>query len=197
MILGSSDQPGPQFESMNKSIMQRLGIATGRGSEILKKEFNNSYSAARAALENATRVDSRDVAILNDNFNKPLSAWFVYDLLLRNIIDGDIDPALLYKYSKAEWIGQPRIEIDQLKAAQVDTERLENGTTTYSQIWAARGLRPSEQLKKILDEVKLIEEIEQREGVDLSFMKRGEKSVNKLFDRSSAGNASLESRGDS
>jgi len=186
-----------RYETMHKAILQRMGISTVRGAEILKREFNNSYSAARAALENAQRVDKYDISILNDNFNSPLSAWFTYDLILRGelSVSQDMDSVKrnIFAYSKASWINQPRIEIDQLKAAKVDTERLNNGTTTYSEIWAQRGLRPKEQFKSIVDEVKLIEEIEQTEGVDLSFMKRGDNNANELLDGTSVGDASNES----
>lgn len=197
MILGSSDQPGPEYETMHKAILQRMGISTVRGAEILKREFNNSYSSARAALENAQRVDKYDISILNDNFNSPLSAWFTYDQILRGELpvsqDMDSVKRNIFAYSKASWINQPRIEIDQFKAAKVDTERLNNGTTTYSEIWAQRGLRPKEQFKSIVEEVKLIEEIEQREGVDLSFMKRGDNSANELLNGTPVSNAPDES----
>lgn len=183
---------------MHNSILQRLGISTVRGSELLTRQFNNSFSAARAALENARRVDNYDISILNDNFNSPLSAWFTYDQILRGeiIVSDSIDNVKrkIYSYSKATWIGQPRIEIDQLKAAKENTERLNNGTTTYSEIWAARGLRPREQMKAIVDELKLIQEIEEKEGVNLNFMKRGEEqNGTELFNRSSISDVTKQS----
>jgi capsid protein len=136
-----NNAPGPGYEIMNDSIVGRLGMATGKGSENIKKSYKASFSASQASLENATRVDDGDRMILNNRFNQPIFASLQYEAAVKGLLPvTSIDhfKANMYAYTRSEWLPPPSRPIDNGKAAKADTERLNNNTRSFSDIYGGQ-----------------------------------------------------------
>jgi capsid protein len=133
-----NDAPGPNFEMMFKTIIRRLGMATGRGPENVSREYNSSYSASMASMENAGKFDDTDRMVVVNRFCQPLLMWMSYEAVLRGLLPVDsVDVFLqnMYAYTKTEWLPPKARPIDKQKAANADETRLKNGTRTYSDIF--------------------------------------------------------------
>ena len=166
-----SNSPGPSYEIMNNSITSRLGMATGRGAENVLRSYKASYSASMANIENAGRFDDSDRMILNNRFNQPIFAMLQYEAALRGILPvTSIDHFKnnLYAYTRTEWMPPPNRPIDHQKAAKADTERLDNNTISYSDIYGGRSKNWRAELRQKAIEKKYIKDLEEEYGVSMA-----------------------------
>jgi capsid protein len=137
-----SNAPGPGYDIMNDSIIGRLGMATGRGSENVKRSYKASFSASQASLENAERFGDYDRMILNNRFCQPIFAALQYEAAVRGILPVTSIShfkANMYAYTRTDWMPPPSRPIDSGKAAKADTERLGNNTRNFSDIYGTQG----------------------------------------------------------
>jgi lambda family phage portal protein len=133
-----NDAPGPNFEMMFKTIIRRLGMATCRGPENISREYNSSYSASMASMENAGKFDDTDRMVIVNRFCQPVLMWMSYEAVLRGLLPVKSSDAFLqnlYAYTRSEWLPPKARPIDKLKAANADDVRLLNGTRTFSDIF--------------------------------------------------------------
>lgn len=163
-----SNSPGQSYEIVNNSIMSRLGMATGRGSENVAKSYKASYSASQASIENARKFDDCDRMVLTNRFCQPLHTLMQYEAALRGILPVDsIDhfKANLYAYTRTDWMPPPHRPIDVNKAAKGDTERLSNHTTTYSDIYGGTGADWRKKMEQRAIELRHQKDLEKKYGV--------------------------------
>jgi lambda family phage portal protein len=133
-----NDAPGPNFEIMFKTIVRRLGMASCRGPENISREYNSSYSASMASMENAAKFDDSDRMTIINRFCQPVLMWMSYEAVLRGLLPVKSAKAYLqnlYAYTRSEWLPPKARPIDKQKAANADQTRLANGTRTYSDIF--------------------------------------------------------------
>jgi len=165
-----SNSPGPSYEIMNRSIVSRLGMATGRGAENVSRSYNASYSASRANIENATRFDDYDRMILTNRFCQPVFSMMQYEAALRGILPvSSIDHFKnnLYAYTRTDWMPPPNRPIDHQKEAKADSERLGNNTRTYSDIYGRQGQNWRVALRQKAIEKAYMKELEQEFDITL------------------------------
>ncbi len=137
-----SSSPGPGYDIMNKSIVSRLGMATGRGAENVARSYTSSYSASQASIENATRFDDFDRMILTNRFCQPLFSLMQYEAVLMGILPVTSIEHFkenLYSYTRTDWMPPPSRSIDHNKEAKADSERLSNHTRNFSDIYGRQG----------------------------------------------------------
>lgn len=166
-----SNSPGPSYEIMNRSIISRLGMATGRGAENVARSYTSSYSASRASIENATRFDDYDRMILVNRFCQPVFALMQYEAALRGLLPvTSIDhfKANLYAYTRTDWMPPPARPIDHQKEAKADSERLGNHTKTYSDIYGGMGADWRKKLRQKAVELAYIKQLEGEYNVSLT-----------------------------
>jgi len=166
-----SNSPGPGYEIMNKSIVSRLGMATGRGAENVSRAYTSSYSASMASIENAGRFDDYDRVILTNRFCQPLFAMMQYEGALRGLLPvSSIDhfKSNLYAYTRTDWMPPPNHPIDHQKAAKADTERLENNTRNYSDIYATKGQNWRAALRQKAIEKKYMKDLEEEFDIEMT-----------------------------
>ena len=166
-----SNAPGDNYAAMNDSIIGRLGMATGRGPENISRTYTSSYSASRAAIEDAAKFDDYDRMILVNCFCAPALAWVQYEGGLRGLIPiRSIEhfKKNLYAYTRANWLPPPSRPIDHYKEAQADGERLRSHTTTYADIYGERSSDWKPKLVQRALELKFIKELESVHGVEMS-----------------------------
>jgi capsid protein len=146
--------PGPGFSDMWRSIISRVGMATQRGSENVLREYNASYSASLASIENAERFSELGRCVLNSTYNQPVHSWLLYERFLA----GELPvPARytrerflreLYAFTRAEWLPPPARVIRPDVQAKANQVNLETGADTLPDIYARRGLKWREQRRK-------------------------------------------------
>ena len=165
-----SNAPGPNYEIMNKSIVSRLGMATGRGAENVARSYTSSYSASQASIENATRFDDYDRMILTNKFCQPLFSAMQYEAALRGILPVTSIQHFkdnLYSYTRTDWMPPPSRPIDHNKEAKADSERLGNNTRNYSDIYGRQGQNWRAALRQKAIEKAYIKELEDEYGITM------------------------------
>ena len=125
--------------------------------------FKSSYSAAKAALEEAHQRFLVCRKLLERTFCQPVYEEFILEL----IKNGDIDcpnffesSAIRYAFTRCIWVGSGKSSLDPLKEANANQKSLENYTTTRGIIAAESGLDFDEILEARRDEELKIAEIE-------------------------------------
>lgn len=130
-------RPNAAFDGFVLAVLRQIGVALELPFEILVKHFTASYSAARAALLEATKFYLGRRAWLARNFCQPIYAeWMAEAVMLGRIqapgfLDGD--PAIQQAYLGAEWIGPGFGVIDPLKEINAAKGRIELGITTLAE----------------------------------------------------------------
>ena len=164
--------PGASYETMWKSICTRVGMATQRGSENLLREYNSSYSAALASVENAERFSEYDRTVHVSTFCQPVFSWFLYEQALAGRLPGLRSPRAflenLHAYTRAEWLPPPERVIRPDVRAKAEETALEARTDTLQDIYSRRGLKWKEQIRKEAAERRYRAEVGREFGVDMT-----------------------------
>lgn len=116
-------RPNVAFDPFVQAVLRQIGVALELPFEVLVKHFTASYSASRAALEQAWQFFRDRRAWLVDNLCDPVYEWVVTEAVLRGYLDAPgflEDPLIRAAYLGAEWIGPARISLDPLKEARAD-----------------------------------------------------------------------------
>jgi len=165
-----SNAPGPNYDMMNNSIIGRLGMATGRGPENVSRSYKNSYSASRASIEDAAKFDDYDRMILANRFCQPVNVLMQYEAALRGLLPvTSIDHFIAnqYAYTRTDWMPPKLRPIDHGKEAKADTERLNNHTKTYSDIYGERSENWRAKLRQAAIEQAYMQELNAEFGINL------------------------------
>lgn len=139
----TNDSPGTGYKDINESIVGRLGMATCRGPENIAKSYKASYSASQASIENAGKFDDTDRAVLVNQFCQPIECWKQYEAAARGLIQVKSMAHFLgnlHAYTRTVWFPPKLRPIDKLKAANARDVDLQNGSTTYSDIYGERSM---------------------------------------------------------
>lgn len=158
-----SDAPGPNFEVMFRTIVKRLGMATCRGPENISREYNSSYSASQASMENSERFNEFDRAVLINRFCQPFLMWLEYEAVLRGLLPVDSVEKFLanmHAYTRTLWQPPPLRPIDKLKAANADEVRLSTCTRSFADIYGEKSQDWRSGLRQIAIERAYIKELE-------------------------------------
>lgn len=157
------NRPNDLFAPFWESLQEQTGMGTLIPYEVLVRRYQNSYSAARAALLDAQRFWNTREHFVGKNFLDLLYEWVLWEAIARGMIDlpGFVDDPIRRKaWLRAKWVGDGRgaiNETDQARAAQM---RIDMGVSNR-QIEAiringsdwARDVQPQRQREKaILDE---------------------------------------------
>uniref|UniRef100_A0A6M3J4B5 Putative portal protein n=1 Tax=viral metagenome TaxID=1070528 RepID=A0A6M3J4B5_9ZZZZ len=165
-----SKAPGDNYAMMWDSIVGRLGMATGRGAENVKRTYTASYSASRANIEDAEKFDDYDRMILTNRFCQPAFSMLLFEAATRDLLPvkniGHFQENL-YAYTRTNWLRPPIRPIDHAKEANADTTRLGNHTKSYSDIYGERSKDWKPALRQKAIELKYIQDLEAEFGVSM------------------------------
>jgi lambda family phage portal protein len=116
-------RPNTAFDVFFVAVVRQIGAALGLPFEVLIQHFTASYSASRAALEQAWLLFRRDRKWLADEFCQWSYREFLWEAVSLNRIAApgfDSDPILRQAWSGAIWIGPARISLDPLRENKAD-----------------------------------------------------------------------------
>lgn len=134
------NRPNVAFESFLDAVYKYIGVGIGLPKEVLLKQFNTSYSAARAAIMEAFKMYRRRRQWLVKTLCQPVWGLVIAEAVGRGYLDAPgffDDPLRRAAWLGAEWRGAPMGHLDPLKEARAAREWLGMpGVTTMQQITA-------------------------------------------------------------
>lgn len=138
----STTRPNKNFKEFVEAICEEMGANLEISKEVLMSSFKNSYSAAKASLEEAHQRFQVSRKILERTFCQPIYEEFILELIKNGDIDCPNffeDEAVRYAFTRCIWVGAGKSSLDPLKDANANTKELLNYTTTRSIIAATSG----------------------------------------------------------
>jgi len=128
-------RPNAAYDPFTTSILRQIGVALGLPFELLIKHFTSSYSAARAALNEAWEYFSTERDWLASELLQTVYGVWMYEsvALGRLYAPGYFDDPLAQRaYQSAEWTGPARKMLDETKEVAAAEKRIEIGISTRS-----------------------------------------------------------------
>lgn len=137
VTLGNPNIPTAGFAAFCKEVVKQLGSALELPYDVLIKEFNSSYSAAKGALEEAWESFKMRRAWFVADFCRP-----VYEIWLAEAVaTGRIkapgffrDPRIRAAWCGARWDGPAQTHLDPVKEANAAVIEVTHGWKTNEQI---------------------------------------------------------------
>jgi lambda family phage portal protein len=127
-------RPNSGFDPFVLAISRQIGMALELPYEILVKHFTASYSAARAAIEEAWKFYMGRREWLALKFCQPIYEEFLTEAVANGRIaaPGFLagDPLVRAAYLGARWVGTAKPQIDELKTVKSARERVDGGFST-------------------------------------------------------------------
>lgn len=128
--------PGPQYESFEKSFFSSIAASLGWSIEVVRKQFNNNYSASRATLLLIWRTAQIERDETAADFLDPVyEMWIAEEIAAGRVsCPGWSDPRLRAAWLCCEWAGAPMPNIDPVKSAAADKEYVALGAQTLDDV---------------------------------------------------------------
>ena len=162
---GQGTSLGSDFE---QSCIRYIAAQLGVSYEELSRDYTNTnYSSARAAMLNTWRhMQSRKKEVADALANHHFRLWFEESVNKNELATMKGRPSIyegqnMDAYTKAEWIGASRGQIDELKETQAAVLRINNNLTTFEEEMARQGkdwrvvLRQRQREQKMMKELGL------------------------------------------
>ncbi len=128
--------PNTGYDSFTDALFRQMASALEIPPEVLFKQFTNSYSAARGALNEFWRTCSMERDWFKDDFCKPIyEEWFA-EAVARGRISAPgffRDPVMRKAYTACVWSGPARTNLNPVQEATAAKIRVEQGFTTATE----------------------------------------------------------------
>ncbi len=137
VTFGNPNIPTSGFDDFVKSICRQVGAALELPYDVLMKEFNSSYSAAKGALEEAWEVFKMRRSWFVSDFCQPVyEAWLAEAVAIGRIqAPGFFDnPLIRNAWSSARWDGPAQTHLDPVKEATANETLVSHGWKTNEQV---------------------------------------------------------------
>jgi len=134
---GNPNIPTAGFETFMKTMFRMMGAALEMPYDVLIKEYNSSYSSARAAVQDAWEAfRTRRSWFVNDMCQPVYEAWLAEAVALGRIKAPGFfdDPLLRAAWCGARWIGPAQGILDPLKEARAAILLIDHGIKTHAQV---------------------------------------------------------------
>lgn len=134
---GNPNIPTASFESFFKTMCKLIGAALEIPYDVLIKEFNSSYSAAKGALEEAWEAFKMRRVWLVDDFCQPTyEAWLSEAVAIGRIKAPGFftDPLIRAAWCGAHWDGPAQTHLDPLKEARANEVAVDRGWKSNEQV---------------------------------------------------------------
>ncbi len=162
IVTVSPSRPNAQYKSFVDSIIEEIGCALEIPKEVLLNRFESSYSASRAAIEEAWKRFVAVRKLINDYFNQPIYEEFVLELVADGKVKapGFFEDELKRKaYCKAMWVGPKKASLDPFKEVKAAQVRVQEHFTTREIECQEYGNDFEEVIKQRGNEERLIREL--------------------------------------
>lgn len=126
-------RPNSGFEPFIKAMSVQIGAAIEIPADVLLKNYDKSYSAARASMLEAWKTFKMKRNWLVNDFCQPIYEEFLTEAVAKGRINAPgflEDPIIRKAYCGAEWNGPAPGQIDPLKEVNAAIKRVNNGFST-------------------------------------------------------------------
>jgi len=134
---GNPTMPVPGFDAFVKIFCKLIGAGMGIPYDVLVKEYNSSYSAARAALLDSWEDFRMRRKWFVDDFCQPVYEIWLSEAVARGRIHAPgffQDPLIRAAWCRAQWIGPVQGSLDPLKEAQAAVLQIQHALKTHEQV---------------------------------------------------------------
>ena len=138
-------RPNTQFDNFLFAMCKQVGTALEIPVEVLLSNFNASYSASKASLEEVWKTYMMRREWLIANFCQPIFEEWLDEAVAKGYLElkGYFDNPLIRKaYQQAEWYGETQSQLDPYKEIKAAQLRIETGISTVAR--EARNLNGSD-----------------------------------------------------
>lgn len=130
------NRPNTAFDPFVMAVLRQIGVALELPFELLIKHFTASYSAARAALEEAWDYFNRRRHWLATCFCQPIYEAVITEAVINGRLSAPgflADPLVRKAYLSTVWIGDAKAQIDPLKEINAAARRIELTISTLDE----------------------------------------------------------------
>lgn len=131
--MADPSRPSTHFDAFTTAYAKYIGAALEIPSELLLKQFGASYSASKAALEEAWKAFRMKRAWLVNDFCQPIYEMWLVEAIAKGRINAPgfyLDPSIREAWCKCEWNGPSQGMLDPLKEVNAATKRVALGIST-------------------------------------------------------------------
>lgn len=142
VVFGNPNIPNAGFESFVKTLCRLAGAALELPYDVLIKEYNSSFSAARGALMDAWDAFRMRRVWFVDDFCRPVYEVFLAEAVALGRIKAPgffDDPLIRAAWCGAQWIGPVQVQLDPTKEAKAAIMDVDRGFKTHEQVTLERG----------------------------------------------------------
>ena len=129
-------RPANGFQTFMNAISEQIGAALELPADLLRKAFNSSYSASRAALLEAWKAFKMKRDWFTTDFCRPIYAvWLSEAVALGRVVAPGFfnDPLVRAAYLGSEWIGPSQGQLDPVKEITAEILACGEGFSTHEQ----------------------------------------------------------------
>jgi lambda family phage portal protein len=129
-------RPNSGFDQFVLSVLRQIGVALGLPYELVIKHFTASYSASRAALNEAQRSFKQRRRWFGDSFCQPIYESVIIEAVAKGRLQAPgffADYETRQAYLKSLWVGDAWGSLDPVKDVTAAEKRLDLGLTTRTQ----------------------------------------------------------------
>jgi len=129
-------RPNPAFDPFVTAILRQIGMSLELPFELLVKHFTASYSAARAALEEAWDYFNRRRHWLVTVFCQPIYEAVITEAVASGRLNAPgffADPLVRKAWLSSNWIGDAPSQLDPLKEVNAAAKRIEQCISTLDE----------------------------------------------------------------
>lgn len=131
--MADPSHPNGNFDAFTTAYAKYIGAALEIPHELLLKQFGASYSASKAALEEAWKAFRMKRTWLINDFCQPVYEMWLVEAIAKNRISAPgffLDPAIREAWCKCAWNGPSQGMLDPLKEINAATKRVSLGVST-------------------------------------------------------------------
>ena len=137
VVFGNPNIPTAGYDAFVRSIIKMAGAALELPYDVLIKEFNSSYSAAKGALEETWEmIKMRRAWFINDFCQPVYEVWLAEAVATGRIKAPGFwdDPLIRAAWCGARWDGPAQTHLDPVKDAQANELVVQHGWKTNEQV---------------------------------------------------------------
>lgn len=128
--------PNTGYDAFTDSIFRQIAAALEIPPEVLFKQFTNSYSAARGALNEFWRTCTMEQDWFKDDFCKPIYEEWLAEAVARGRVSAPgffNDPLVRKVYTSCVWSGPARTNLNPVQEVTAAKLRVQMGFTTATE----------------------------------------------------------------
>ncbi len=133
ITLADPSHPNGNYDAFTAAYAKYIGAALEIPYELLLKQFGASYSASKAALEEAWKAFRMKRTWLVNDFCQPVYEMWLVEAIAKGRIKAPgfyLDPAIREAWCKCAWNGPSQGMLDPLKEINAATKRVQLGVST-------------------------------------------------------------------